>query len=320
MGRKLLVSPILALLACLAGAQDVGLLLGLGGKEGRSHTVWIGQQGVAVFARRAGDGYWLWRDDGLWHVEDEGQLRTLNQGIVSITDPKGSAIGLLDQYKKPLKTNFVKYVSNNAIGVATQPNPNRTHIFGGTGDDPTGGTGYVCLNLSWSDLDRTMKVAQAFDQHMAQLFKDSAIEAIQGEGIVYRHRVPAENWTLEHEQGTWMLFGILYPENRGSDLDAGSFSVGEINDPGLGAHASRRPRWARIQTEYPDAIDFTTSPDGKLTVIVTPTDVFVHRSSGSSLGRRLRRVRVKSDRIVMTQWIEDKNVRKVAGEVAKIKS
>ena len=51
MGRKLLVSLIGALLACVSGAQDVGLLLGLVDREGNASMVATDARCPATLAR-----------------------------------------------------------------------------------------------------------------------------------------------------------------------------------------------------------------------------------------------------------------------------
>ena len=315
---KLLVSLVVSVLACAASADDVGLLLGLGGPNGTGSTVWVGRQGVAVFARRAGDGYWLWEDAGFWHVLDEDLSRSGGRATVSITDREGQTSMYAWKSEMPETSYIVSYVSPKALGLKSRPDFEPPFLFAGAGFAPWGGTGVYYRNVFWSVTSVSMRVGQALGELMAENFKKSAAEAIQGPGIVYQAKVSAEDWTLIRERGAWMLAGILYPD-WGSGLEPGEFIVGEVRDRGFGAHGSQRPNWSRIVSEYPNATDYATSPDSSLTVIVTPTDVFVHRSSSGSLGRRVQRVHVASTRIVMTQWFEGGDVRKVAGEVAKIR-
>ena len=117
MGRKLLVSLLVAALACVTVADDTGLLLGLSGKNGNTHTVWIGQQGVAVFARKAGDGYWLWKDGGFWHVVNDDRSRSGGRAIVTITSPEGETTVIKGEEGRPDTDFFVMYLAPRSLGL-----------------------------------------------------------------------------------------------------------------------------------------------------------------------------------------------------------
>ena len=86
--RSFLIASLFVLSA-VASAEDVGILLGLGSPDGTGSTVWISQQGVATITKRAGAGYWLWKDGGFWHVLDEDRKRSGRTATVTITSPDG---------------------------------------------------------------------------------------------------------------------------------------------------------------------------------------------------------------------------------------
>ena len=175
-------------------------------------------------------------------------------------------------------------------------------------------------NLAWGDLETAIEVETVFNEQIVKSFYKHAPMGGFGRGSGNRPDVSASNWTLIRDLGLWNLNGMLARDLTHIPVRSTTYAVTAVDRVELGEGSMNGPSWARVQSEYLDAIDFTTSPDGNLTVIVTPTDVFVHRSSGSSLGRRVQRVRVTADRVVMTQWFEGGDVRKVAGEVSKIKS
>lgn len=321
MGRKLLVSLLAAALACAAVAQDTGLLLGLSGKNGESHTVWIGQQGVAVFARNAGDGYWLWKDGGFWHVVNDDRSRTGGRATVTITGPDGETTVMKGEEGRPDTDYFVAYIAPLSIGLLQRMNwanaPIRVGNSGGTVFDGTPTvSARAYRNLAWGDLETAIEVESVFDKQIVKSFYNAPPPAGFTGGQV--RDVSASNWTLRRDRGLWNLNGMTLGESRNFLAGSSDYHVVAVDRIDLGAGSMTGPSWARVQSEYLDAIDFTTSPDGSLTVIVTPTDVFVHRSNGSSLGRRVQRVRVQSTRVAMTQWFEGGDVRKVAAEVAKI--
>lgn len=310
-------------LAGLALADDTGLLLGLSGKDGVSHTVWVGQQGVAVFARKAGDGYWLWKDGGFWQVVNEDRTRSGGRATVTITDPDGKATVIKGEEGRPDTDFFVMYLAPRALGLMQRMNWSDAPVLVGKAgtaffDGTPPRTAMAYRNLAWGDLETAIEVESVFDEQTVESFYKHA--PLGGfDGVSRSPDVSASNWTLSREHGLWNLAGQVFVDERSIRSSAGAYQVTAVDRADLGAGSMNGPSWARVQSEYLDAIDFTTSPDGSLTVVVTPTGVFVHRSSGRSLGRRVQRVRVAAVRVVMTQWFEGGDVRKVAGEVAKIK-
>ncbi|MCH7945920.1 MAG: hypothetical protein IIC73_07915, partial [Armatimonadetes bacterium] len=318
MGRKLFVSMVVALLACVAGAQDVGLLLGLEGKNGESHTVWIGQQGVAVFARKAGDGYWLWRDDGFWHIVSEDLTWSGGRATVTITDPEGKVTVIKRDEESPARDYHVMYVAPKTIGLKWALLGGQDLPQSGLGSDRDSKVYWIARykNLKWSDLGTAVEVGSVFDRVRVRLFTDDGKSAGDSFPGYFESEASPTSWTLTRELGQWHLTGSILAKDPALFPLSQEYSAGVVSDRSLGGNHSPGLHWFKIWfkigSEYPRAFEFTTSPDGKLTVIVTPTDVFVHRSSGSSLGRRVQRVRVQATRIVMTQWLEGADVRKVA--------
>ena len=340
MMRSLLVLSLFAL-SVVASAEDTGLLLGLSDREGGSHTVWIGQQGVATFARRAGDGYWLWKEGGFIHIVDEDLTRSGGRATVTVTDADGKVRVIKGEEGRPDTDFHVMYVAPRGIGLmrkmsragpqgSSGGSSGRGGGFGGGGQFAGfGGARRIFpgsfRNFDWSDFQSVVDVDAVFKEEIVDEFNESAKRAFPINGpsgvIASNGEVSPSNWTLQRDQGAWFLGGLAYQSSHpgfGGSREQ-RFVVGIVDHKELGSVSVNGPKWSRIVSEYPDVIDFTVSPDGKLTVIVTPTDVFVHASSNSSLKRRLQRVRVPADRIVMTQWIGDSEVRKVATAVSKIK-
>ena len=66
-------------------------------------------------------------------------------------------------------------------------------------------------------------------------------------------------------------------------------------------------------------MDFSTSPDGSLRVVVLADRLFIHSSGESSLGQLVQQIEIPAGKVVMTQWIGNDEVRKVATAVSKIK-
>jgi hypothetical protein len=96
------------------------------------------------------------------------------------------------------------------------------------------------------------------------------------------------------------------------------FFVQAVDDPRFGKRPPTGPTWARVRSEYPDALDFTTSPDGALTVVVTEEVVYLHASGRTSLGRRLQHVRADASRIVGAQWLEGDDLAKASAAVTRL--
>jgi hypothetical protein len=125
------------------------------------------------------------------------------------------------------------------------------------------------------------------------------------------------NWILSREPGAWFLSGRIFARESGS-LPPKDFRVANINDKRFGVKPEKGPTWARIRSEYPDAIDFTTSPNGALTVVVTEDTAYVHQSTASSLGKRVQQIRVDARGLAGTQWILGDAVDRVSQAVAKL--
>ena len=338
--RKLFALALL-FASTAAFADDMGLLLGLSSKEGVASTVWIGQQGVATFARRAGDGYWLWQEKGFMHIVPEDLSRSGGRATVTVTDIDGKVSVIKGEEGRPDTDFHVMYVAPRGIGLMRSMNSGAPQSggnvvsggqvggFGGGQNGFAGGSGYRVFPRSyrhhdWQDLATALDVGDVFDEKLANEFlrnaESYASSRISSGKAPVDGDVSPSNWTLRRDQGSWALYGLLYPpfgmSGSGSDLE---FPVRGFDNASLGAVFVKGPSWSRIVSEYPDAIDFAVSPDGKMTVIVTPTDVFVHESSMSSLKKRVQRVRVPAERVVMTQWLEGSEVRKVSDAVTKIK-
>lgn len=313
--RSFLIASLFVLSAA-ASAEDVGILLGLGSPGGTGSTVWISQQGVATITQRAGQGYWLWKDDGFWHVLDMVRDHFGRPATVTVTNPGGEKT-VFSRTVLRGERHVVEYVAPAAIGLSAwrdQEVRSAASDLGANSIDMR----VRRENFRWSDMTFILKVEEAFGEKTAVAFEKSAENAV-AESDEHRFRIPSDYWMLKRDHGAWMLFGTMFPDMQSTDLPA-DFIVGKIDDERFGAHAGRRPTWSQIRRKYPDAIDYETSPGGTLTVIVTPTAVFVHKSNGRSVQKLLRKVTVTADRIVMTQWLEGDEVRKVAEAVAKIKS
>ena len=335
--KRVLVLSLIAL-SVVASTQDTGLLLGLSDREGNSSTVWIGQQGVATFARRAGEGYWLWKDSGFMHIVPEVFSSSEGRSTVTVTDLDGTVRVIKGEEGRPDTDFHIMYVALRGIGLlrmmsVAAPQDNSGGFGGGGSAGGFGGQAFGSSRRSlprsfrhhdWADLETAVDIDQVFDERVVDKFNEAASRSVISngpEGVIYGGEASPSNWTLRRDRGTWSLTGLVYDssQRRFGGIGDQEFTVQGVTHKELGSFEVKGPRWSRIVSEYPDAIDFTVSPDGKLTVIVTPTDVFVHKSSGSSLQKRLQRVRVPADRIVMTQWIGDSEVRKVGVAVSKIK-
>ena len=310
--------------AHFAVAQESGVLLSLANRDGQTSTAWLGTKGVASFAKRAtAAGFLVWREDGLWRVAEDDKSRTGGVSTVRVTDPKGKVTVIQGEEGRPETSYHVIYVSAFGIGLlqtmkaAVEPDANTAGGFGGLG-----GKSYpsVYKNFAWSDLSMTAEVGVVFGESVAKLFDDGAeVTGRSAGGGKWDREASPTNWTLLREPGQWSLKGRVLPD-AADTIGSGplDFRVTKINDLRFGEAPERGPNWARVRGEYPDAIDFTTSPDGSLTVVVTEDVVYLHASNGTSLGRRLQLLRVESTRLVGAQWLDGDAVAKVATAIGKL--
>jgi hypothetical protein len=301
-----------ALVSPLAAAQDYGLLLGLESKEEGLKTVFVHRKGVATFVKEAGDGCWLWTKDGFIHVVTEGQTDQGSRKVI-VTFPGVEKSIVAAEEGRPDTFFSVLHVSTFGIGLSSsmqRANPIGAGSSGFPTRYPT-----VYRNMKWSSLDVAVEVGQAFDPTVAESFDRIAKEKGRMSGMVEDEAAPT-NWILGHYQGEWQLYGRLLPEQNLSNQDGEMFLVGPAKDKKFGA-TDMGPKWIRVRTEYPDVVDLATSPNGKMTVVVTPDTVFIHESSGSTLGRKLQQIRTPSRTVVMTQWLESDEVGKAADALNK---
>ena len=301
-----------ALVGSFAIAQDYGLLLGLESKEDGLKTVFVHRKGVATFSKEAGEGCWLWTKEGFIHVLTDGQT---DQGArkVLVTFPSGERSVITADEGRPETFFSVLHVSTFGIGLSSsmqRANPIGAGNAGFPTRYPT-----VYRNMKWSSLDVAVEVGQAFDAPVVESFDRLAKERGRVNGMVEDEAAPT-NWILGHNEGEWRLFGRLLPEQNLANHDGEMFLVGPAKDKKFGA-TEMGPKWSRVRTEYPDVVDLATSPNGKLTVVITPDAVFIHESSGSTLGRKLQQVRTPSRTIVMTQWLESDEVGRAADALGK---
>ncbi len=302
-------------------AQDSGLLLGLSDRNEGASTVFVNKKGVATFVREVGPGFWLWKDTGFMRVQPEGITHEGANSLI-ITSPNGEKSTIRGEDGRPSTQYVVSYVSQFGFGLLQNMSAKPVLAVGGTtagGGLPEARFPSIYRNLGWTDLNTAVEVGQVFDEQTVKSFNDAAgVQPSVFGGEPMEREASPTNWTLRRNDGMWQLYGRVLPMQTSSRVLGHDFHVRPVFDPKLGATKAASPRWVRIRTEYPDAIDSTTSPDGKLTIIVTPDTVFVHESSGTSLGKRLQQIRVSSDRVVMTQWLEGDAIAKAAAAVGKL--
>jgi hypothetical protein len=314
------MKPILAvtalLVTSLSQAQDVGLLLGVDDTDGGESTVWVTKKGVATFARKVGDAFLVFGKDGIIRVSTKGGTARTGAGEVRVLLPGGEEHVIKGEEGRPETSYSVLFVSPFGMGLLQTMRRTETEArsagvgFGGIGvrDYPS-----VYRNLAWNDFGAAVEVGQLFEDPIKKLFQDLAAKQRQpGVGPLDAEASPT-NWTLARQGGEWVLHGRVMGQS-----DVRDYPVVTVTDPRLGAHAQKGPGWARVRSEYPDALDYVCSPDGLMTVVVTEDTLFVHESSGSTLGRRVQRVPVPATRVVMTQWLEGEQLRKAAVAVAKL--
>lgn len=302
--------------ASLAQAQDVGLLLGVYGKDGSQSTVWVTKKGVATIARKVGDEFLVFGKDGFTRVSMKGSSAPADTSEVHIVLPDGKEHVFKGEEGRPETSYLVWYVSPFGIGLMQTMKRVETDARaggGGFGGIITKTYPSVYRNLSWNDFGVAVEVGQIFEDPIRKQFHDAAVIRSQGGLVLTAADVSPTNWTIAHQGGDWMLHGRVLGHSGATD-----YLVTRVTDPRLGAHEQKGPRWARVQSEYPDAIDYVTSPDGQLTVVITEDAMFVHESSGSTLGRRVQRVDVSAYRVVMTQWLEGEQLRNAAAAIAKL--
>jgi hypothetical protein len=308
----------LALAAASAIAQDAALLLGLEDRDEGATTVFVQRMGVATFAREVGPGYWLWRDSGFLKVTVEGQGSEGASAVV-LTPTVGTVTRINGEVGRPETHFVVGYVSEFGIGVRQSMAPREIVASRQGGEvrfNEVKRYPSVFKNFAWTDLQTTVDVAQAFTEKVAADFHSIA-QSIGVTDAAHDREASPTNWTLLRDEGRWQLYGSLFPAEGQSNAGPRLFPVAPVTDPRHGASKLDGPKWVRVRSEYPDAIDATTSPDGKLTVIVTPDTTFVHESSGPSLGKRVQSVRVPAGRVVMTQWLDGAAAAKAASALSK---
>ena len=320
--RSFLIASLFVLSA-VASAEDVGILLGLGSPGGTGSTLWISQQGVATITQRAGQGYWLWREDGFWHIVSEDLRASGGRARVMVTDASGNVTVVTADDLNPQTDYWVTFVAPKVLGMGF-------HLEFGLGTksiDPKDLEDLekwiyrrrsIYRNVGWHELDREIDAGEYFDGQTMKKFYEMLNERTGSLATDPDSEMPPTNWTLTRDQGRWYLGGY-YRLGPGDVGGAFPDDVPRAMSPDLGAHSGRRPTWSQITRKYPNAIDYATSPSGELTIIITPNETFIHKSNGRSLQQLLRKVTVTADRIVMTQWLEGDEVRKVAEAVTKIK-
>lgn len=315
---KVAVLLATAAVASAALGQDSGLMLGLEDRVEGATTVFVQRKGVATFAREAGSGYWLWQDKGFLRVMLEGEERE-GARVVHVTSPDGAKRRIEGEEGRPDTWFSVSYVSTFGIGLLQSMSSKAvTVVDQGAFVRTNEPTRYPSTfrNFAWADLNAVIEVSQLFPEKTAADFQSMA-KTVGVTDATFEDEASPTNWTLRRDEGRWHLFGALMPNEGFSQATRREFSVAVVTDPKLGASKYDGPKWVRIRTEYPEAIDATTSPDGKLTVVVTPDSVFVHESSGTTLGKRLQQVRVPASRVVMTQWLDGDSAAKAAAALAK---
>ena len=302
--------------ASLTQAQDVGLLLGVGHKDGGESTVWVTKKGVATFARKVGDAFLVFGKDGITRVSTKGGTAQTGAREVHIVLPDGKEHVIKGEEGRPETNYYVSFVSPFGIGLMQTMRREETDaqaIRGGFGGPGSRDYPSVYRNLAWNDFGAAVEVGHLFEVPVTRMFHDLGTKQRQhGFGPLDAEASPT-NWTIVHQDGDWVLHGRVLGQNAASD-----YPVATVTDPRLGAHAQKGPGWARVRSEYPDAIDYVSSPDGRLTVVVTEGAVFVHESGGSTLGRRVQRAPVSASRVVMTQWLEGEQLRNAAAAIAKL--
>ncbi|MEX2242766.1 MAG: hypothetical protein WD716_02855 [Fimbriimonadaceae bacterium] len=302
--------------ASLAQAQDVGLLLGVGHRDGGESTVWVTKKGVATFARKVGDAYLVFGKDGITRVSTKGGTAQTGAREVHIVLPDGKEHVIKGEEGRPETNYYVSFVSPFGIGLMQTMRRAETDAHsggGGFGGLETKTYPSVYRNLAWNDFGAAVEVGFLFEEPVKKQFHDLAAKQRQpGFGPLDAEASPT-NWTIVRQDGEWVLQGRVMGPTVVRD-----YPVATVTDPRLGAHAQKGPGWARVRSEYPDAIDYVSSPDGRLTVIVTEDAMFVHESGGSTLGRRVQRVPVSASRVVMTQWLEGEQLRNAAAAIAKL--
>lgn len=302
----------IASFAALGAAQDYGLMLGLSSREDGLKTVFVHKKGVATFAKETGEGCWLWTKDGFIHVTTDGLTDGGARSII-VTNPKGEKSVISAEEGRPETFYEVAHVSPFGIGFTSsmqRAQPVGAGFGGFPARYPT-----VFRNRQWSDLSTPVEIDQAFDAQVASEFERIATERGKSNRALEEEASPT-NWVLYHSQGEWQIYGRVLPKLTMEQADGVMFLVGPAKDKKFGV-TDLGPKWTRVRTEYPDVVDMTTSPNGKLTVVVTPDTAFIHESSGSTLGRKLQQVRTSSRQIVMTQWLEASEVGKAADALNK---
>ena len=109
-----------------------------------------------------------------------------------------------------------------------------------------------------------------------------------------------ENYTMLRRNGHWVLSGKAIDNNCNSE----TFNIEYLLPKKLINYDRLSVNWSIIKDAIPSAIDAYTSPNGRISIILNKSYIYVYEiSSGKIIGQPLTKIKLNnSETVVMAEW------------------
>jgi hypothetical protein len=254
---------LIAALAMTQSAIDHGVLIGLRDQQGSYRTLLVSQQGVAYVVKE--------------HKHDV--VKSNKQAVHAL---RRESENILFQ-GRPFKVGSefrIAWMSQSGVGLeidAARP-----------GERPFTRLGRRVVRLVDIDKVVDVRLSEVLEQREKARLDEAAAYARSSSNA----ELSETDWGYVRSEGAWQFVGTV-----GAGVDRREFVVpGKPVTSGL--WYTSEVAWRTVARSYPDATDFLAANNVPFAVVVTPSYIFVHEVSRTSLGRMVRKFPVKSETVV----------------------
>ena len=233
--------------------------MGLRARDGSLRTVYA----EAGTLRSLGDGVMVPRGEEWWHLRKETRTPgdDADRDEVLVVGPLGAVADTPSPRPVQGCTTrsevTVHYVGPRWLGLARQQH------FTCEGRPPARHDSLMMVPLARPESDLGTSIGAAAGAQVAERFASAGESTRVGTTCLVEPTGDA--WTLEHQEGRWMVRGLLAPEDESCGTPARAFTLDAPLPTELsGGGRARLPEHAADLFDGTDLVDAVASPDGEL--------------------------------------------------------